>query len=348
MKDYTIWNKVKTDLERYPQKKMTEKERDRAIERFCKEQSLAGKGKAKSRFLWKAAAWAAAVTLLAIAGGMSVSYATGIGPAKTVLQRFSDRDNQVIKEKEETGRSEGKKELKYQICMDECYLDRLGNGYITFSIMKSDGARVKPDDLHLNAFFIRNGVKQNFYKYEFRSILSEDQKYMDGILLEFNSEAFVKAQEALVIRCQSQDYTFQEVEVTQPHYYKWNTEKGIVKLSSVGMWLQNNTDVAEEITKHLASENSGDEIASVQYRDGSKKKLWLNAFFGDENSESKDATVQFSPCTKLEEHLRRGESGAEIEAEWDYHYSIYLFNLDQLSSVTVGETTLYTKDATLQ
>lgn len=342
MKKYEHMNEIKMDLGKYPETRMTPEEKERAFQRFCDRLgSRAGREK-RFRTVRRVALYAAALGVVLLAGGIGVAYATGMKPIKTVIDDFSRRDEKVIRQMSEKADTEEKAE--HQVVLDEYYLDGLGNGYMTFSIMRKDGNREEQWDKRLEAYYVQDGIPKKFEEYDIKPVTSEDMKYMAGIQLTFQSDNFIKYSDSVKIQFADGYYTFKDIKVTQNHYYEWHTSEGSIRLGSVGMLAESGTKADKEIGRLIATEKATDGVVKVRYKDGSKKLLQIKAFYGSQSRES-DAVIQFSPYTKLEKHLNEGKDWEKVKNEWKDNFSVYMFRLDKIASLTIGKVVLKTKDA---
>lgn len=342
MRKYEDMNEKKIDLEKYPQEKMTEEEKERAFQRFC---DRLDNGADKGKMFWtlrRAALYAAVMGVVLIVGGIGISYATGMKPVKTMIDDFHQRDEKVILQMSEKADTE--KETEHRVVLDEYYLDGLGNGYMTFSIMRREGSREEQWNKRLEAYYVQDGVAKKFEEYSVEPIISEDLKYMLGIQLTFQSDNFIKYSDSVKIQFADDGYTFKNIKVTQSHYYEWHTSKGSVRLGSVGMLAESGTKADKEIGRLIDVEKATDGVVTVRYKDGSKKRLQIKTFYGSQSRES-DAVIQFSPYTKLEKHLKEGKDWEDVKKEWKDNFSVYMFQLDKISSLTIGKVVLNIKDA---
>lgn len=278
----------------------------------------------------------AAIVAIFLMGTMGVSYAAGGKPIRVLLDYFSHRDESVIEKVEVDGTEP--KTIEHKLTLNEYYLDALGNGEMTFSLMKKDGTRQLNTTYSMKAYYIKNEAKVEFKNYGIHPVFSESKQYLDGVRLSFVGSEF-KGEE-IVIEIGRESFTFAGIEVTQPHYLEWKTEKGNVYLSGVGMLAEDNTDVERYISNLIGTPEDTEGIATVFYKDGKQVPLQLLLFSGNDKETSKDAVIQFSPYTQLQKHLEEGQKWEELEEEWNYNFSTYTFTLDEISKLQIGDITL--------
>ena len=271
--------------------------------------------------------------------GVGATYASRISPIRIVIDIFTQRDESAIEKVEKDGTTQ--EEAKHQLILDEYYLDILGNGYMTFSLMRSDGSKETQLSYLLDAYYIegKNGLTKRFSNYDIRSIYSGHNRYLSGIQLSFEGSSFIETGESIVIKVGSDDFTFSDLGITQPHYYEWKFDEGSVYLSGSGLKVESNTEVKQYLSDSV--EKTG-KIAVITYKDGRKDDLQLNLYCEIYDNA---ALVQFSPCTQLEEHIREGWIWDQLKAEWKYNFSLYMFDLEQVSMLEMGNIKLDIENA---
>lgn len=292
----------------------------------------------------------AAIAVIFLVGSMGVSYAAGVKPIKVVIDYFSQRDESVINKVEVDGTIPNT--LEHQLTLNEYYLDALGYGEMTFSLLKKDGTRQLNTTYPMKAYYYTaNDTKIEFEGYGVNPIYSEvpERKYIDGVRLEFSGSDFKGGE--IVIEIGKEIFSFTDIEVTQPHYLEWKTKKGSVYLSGAGMLADYTTEVDGYISNMIGTEKDTGEIATVCYKDGKQVSLQLSEASGGHNSISEDADViKFSPYTEFQKHIKKHveegrEWNEEIEEEMKYNFSTYIFDLDEISKLQIGEITLDVEDA---
>lgn len=284
----------------------------------------------------------AAIAVIFLVGSMGVSYAAGVKPIKVVIDYFSQRDESVINKVEVDGTIPNT--LEHQLTLNEYYLDVLGTGEMTFSLLKKDGTRQLNTRYSMKAYYYKNNdTKTEFEGYGINEIFSESRQYIDGVRLEFSGSDFKGGD--IVIEIGKEIFTFTDIEVTQPHYLEWKTKKGSVYLSGAGMLAENDTEVCNYID-NLIGKDTG-EIATVCYKDGKQVSLQLSEYSGNHNSIGGEyaAVIHFSPHTELQKHLKEGWTWEEVKEEWKYNFSTYTFALDEISKLQIGDITLDVEDA---
>ena len=277
-----------------------------------------------------------------LTGGIGISYAAGVNPVQTVLDFFTKRDESVINKNEQKGTA--RQDSDHKLTMNEYYLDALGNGYMAFSLTKKDGG--KEEDLAfgttLKAYYTdteKNTTKE-FVSYDIEPVYSEQRNSIDGIQLSFYGTSFPADDSEIVIEMGAESFTFSDIEVTQPHYYEWESPEGSVFLSGVGLIADDNTETCDYIESIIGTEKDTKAIATVVYKDGHQDSLQLYLFCGDGDNSSNSAVIQFSPWTELQKHLEEGWTWEEVKDEWKYNFSIYTFNLDEISTLQIGDIVL--------
>ena len=138
----------------------------------------------------------------------------------------------------------------------------------------------------------------------------------------------------------TESFTFSDIEVTQPHYYEWESPEGSVFLSSVGLIADDNKKNCDYIDSIIGTEKDTEAIATVVYKDGHQDSLQLSHFCGVADNSSNSAVIQFSPWTELQKHLNEGWTWEEVKDEWKYNFSIYTFKLDEISTLQIGDIVL--------
>ncbi len=277
-----------------------------------------------------------------LTGSIGISYAAGVKPVQIILDHFTKRDESFINKNEHKGTAH--QDTKHKLTMNEHYLDALGNGYMAFSLTKGDGSKEK--DLAfgtaLKAYYgdtEKNTLKE-FASYDIEPVYSEQQNSLDGIQLSFYGTQFLAAGDEIVIKMGEESFTFSDIEVTQPHYYEWKSTEGSVFLSSVGLIAGGNTKTCKAISDIIGTEKDTESIATIVYQDGHQDSLQLSHFCGDEDDTSNSAVIQFSPWTELQKHLEEGWTWEEVKDEWKYNFSIYTFELDEISKLQIGDIVL--------
>lgn len=291
----------------------------------------------------------AAFAVIFLVGGVGVSYAAGVKPIKVVIDYFSQRDERVINKVEEDGTLPDTAE--HQLTLNEYYLDALGYGDMTFSLMKKDGTRQLNTAYPMKAYYYTaNDTKIEFEGYGVNPIYSEapERKYIDGVRLEFSGSNFKGGD--IVIEIGKEIFSFTDIEVTQPHYLEWKTKKGSVYLSGVGMLADGETEVCNYISNLIDTDKDTEKIGMVCYKDGKQVPLQLLGFSGSHCSIGEDAAkIEFSPYTEFQKHIKEYVEGREwdeeIEEEMKYNFSTYTFDLDEISKLQIGDITLDVKDA---
>ena len=285
----------------------------------------------------------AAIVAIFLVGSMGVSYAAGVKPIKVVLDYFSQRDESVINKVEVDGTMPNT--IEHQLTLNEYYLDALGNGEMTFSLLKKDGTRQLNTRYSMKAYYYKNNdTKTEFEGYGIKEVFSESRQYIDGVCLSFSGSDFKGGD--IVIEIGKEIFTFADIEVTQPHYLEWKTKKGSVYLSGAGMLADGETEVNRYISNLIGTEKDTGEIATVCYKDGKQVSLQLLEASGGHNSISEEADViHFSPYTELQKHLEEGWTWEQVKEEWKYNFSTYTFDLDEISKLQIGDITLDVEDA---
>lgn len=292
----------------------------------------------------------AAIVAIFLVGSMGVSYAAGVKPIKIVIDHFSQRDESVINKVEVDGTIPDTSE--HQLTLNEYYLDALGYGEMTFSLMKKDGTRQLNATCPMKAYYYTaNDTKIEFEGYGVNPIYSKapERKYIDGVRLEFSGSDFKGGD--IVIEIGKEIFSFTDIEVTQPHYLEWKTKKGSVYLSGTGMLADGETEVCNYIDNLIGTEKDTEKMAMVCYKDGKQVSLQLLECSGSHCSIGEDAVViQFSPYTEFQKHIKKHveegwEWNEEIEEEMKYNFSTYTFALDEISKLQIGDITLDVEDA---
>ena len=285
----------------------------------------------------------AAIAAIFLVGSMGVSYAAGVKPIKVVLDYFSQRDESVINKVEVDGTMPNT--IEHQLTLNEYYLDALGNGEMTFSLLKKDGTRQLNTRYSMKAYYYKNNdTKTEFEGYGINEVFSESRQYIDGVRLSFSGSDFKGGD--IVIEIGKEIFSFTDIEVTQPHYLEWKTKKGSVYLSDAGMLADGETEVHRYIDNLIGTEKDTGEVATVCYKDGKQVSLQLLEASGGHNSISEEADViHFSPYTELQKHLEEGWTWEEVKEEWKYNFSTYTFALDEISKLQIGDITLDVEDA---
>lgn len=287
-------------------------------------------------------ACALAAVMVLLTGGIGISYAAGVKPVQVILDRFSKRDESVIDKKEHKGTAG--QENNHKLTMNEYYLDAFGNAYMAFSVTKQDGSKEK--DLafgtDLKAYYTdaeKNETKE-FSGHEIRPIYSEQMNSFDGIQVSLDGAQCLANGCKLVIEMGREKFTFSDIKVTQPHYYEWESPEGSIFLSSAGMTADTDTKLCDYIDSTIGEE---DAYATVVYKDGHQDTLQLSAYYGVEDAVNDDlwrASIRFSPYTELEKHLKEGWTWEEVKDEWKYNFSTYIFKLDEISTIQMGDIVL--------
>lgn len=285
-----------------------------------------------------------AITVLLI-GGIGISYAAGVKPVQVVLEHFSKRDESVINKNEHKGTTRQKNE--HELTLNEYYLDALGNGYMAFSLTKKDGGKEK--DLtfgrELKAYYTTDAEKnktQEFYNYDIQPVYSKQQTSIDGIQLSFYGTRFLADGGEIVIEIGKEKFTFSDTRVTQSHYYEWESPEGSIFLSNVGMIVDVNTKLYDYFNGSLDTMDF-QKVATVVYKDGHQDSLKLSHFLGTGDDYTR-VSMQFSPYTDLENHIE-GRTWEEVEDEWNYNLSTYIFNLEEISIIQIGDIVLDVTEA---
>lgn len=323
--------------------------------KIFKDASATEKSQPKTYFYPGRSAACAAIVIVAVllTGGIGISYAAGVKPVQTILDRFTKLDKDVM-QKEELS-STAQHNTNHKLTLDEHYLDALGNGYMAFSLTKQDGTKEK--DLaygnKIKAFYTDTEKKTTteFACYDIEPVYSKQMKSIDGIKLSFYGTQFpADGGEILIKMGQTgkETFTFSDIKVTQPHYYEWKSPEGSVFLSSVGMIAEGNTKVCNAISDTIGTEDT-EAIATLVYQNGHQDSLQLSMYCGDGDDSTNNAVIQFSPWTELQKHLeeyqKAGKSVLELMDEWDYNFSIYTFELDKIWRLQIGDTVLDVKEA---
>lgn len=310
-------------------------------QRILEESRKISRNKSKKYFvIRKSVIYAALAVMVIFLCGVGVSYASGISPIRVAIDIFTQRDESAIEKVEKDGSTQDG--ATHQLILDEYYLDVLGNGYMTFSFMRSDGSKETQLSYLLDAYYIEaeNGLTKKFSSYNIRSIYSEHNRYLTGFQLSFEGSSFIETGESIVIKVGSDSFTFSDLKVSQSHYYVWKFDEGSVYLSGSGLKLEGNTEVKQYFIDSL--EKTG-KIAVITYKDGRKDDLQLNLYCG--HDERNAALVQFSPCTQLEKHIREGWTWEQLKEEWKYNFSLYMFDLEEVSGLELGDIKLDIENA---
>lgn len=306
--------------------------------------SAAEKNVNKTYFYLRKSVTCALMTIVVfLFGGIGISYAAGVKPVRTILDQFTQKNENDINK--DTLEGTTLQAPKHKLDMSEHYLDNLGYGYMAFSLSTNDGERESNIALgdSLEAYYTdADHKRKEFVSYEISPVYSEGREYFDGVQLSFYGSQFMADNEDIVIKIEEEIFKFSDINITQPHYYEWISPEGNVYLSGVGLLAAPDTPVENYISSLIGTDKDTGQIATVTYKDGHQECLQLNAFCGGERSET---VIQFSPWTQLQKHLEEGLTWEEVEEEWKYNFSIYTFALDEVSKLQIGDIVLDVAEA---